>query len=378
MKLIHISDLHLGKRLHAFSLQEDQEYILKEIVRITEEKKADAVLISGDVYDKVYPSAQAVSLFDSFLVQLAERTKAIFIISGNHDSPERIAFLGRLTRKAGVYLSPVYDGTISKITLEDEYGPVNVWLLPYLRPSQVRHFYPEATIENPTQALRVALGENPPDPEVRNILMAHQFVTGARTSESEEIQVGGLDQVDASIFDGFDYVALGHLHRPQKIGREGLRYCGTPLPYSVSESEDEKSLAFIELKEKGQLEITLTPLVGLRRIRRLSGTFADLMEEGRKGEGTQDYVDIRLLDEEDVPDAFSRLSLVYPYLLHLEYDNTRTRSRQEVAVTEGRMELSPQSLTAEFYEIMNNQPLSQQQLDYLEKIIADVWKGETE
>ena len=375
MKFVHISDLHLGKKLHQLSLLEDQRYILKEIINIVEREQADGILIAGDIYDKIYPSAEAVALFDSFLVELAKAGRKIFVISGNHDSPERIAFLGRLTSLAGVYLSPVYNGQIDRITLEDEFGPLNLFLLPFIKPVHVRHFYPEEEISDYTQAIQLIIRQMRLDKGERNLLVAHQFVTGAIRSESEEISVGGLDNVAAGVFKDFDYVALGHLHRPQSVTEKKIRYSGTPLKYSFSESEDNKSITIVELKEKGRVEINTAALSPLRDVIKLQGTFLQLMERGQK-EKTEDYVQITLWDEEDIPNAFGRLALVYPGLLHLEYDNMRTRQSREVRVRKEHAGLSPGELFAGFYEEMNNQPLTEKQLDYLEEKMEAIWKGE--
>ncbi|MCI5584173.1 MAG: exonuclease SbcCD subunit D [Lachnospiraceae bacterium] len=375
MKFVHISDLHLGKKLHQLSLLEDQRYILKEIINIVEREQADGILIAGDIYDKIYPSAEAVALFDSFLVELAKAGRKIFVISGNHDSPERIAFLGRLTSLAGVYLSPVYNGQIDRITLEDEFGPLNLFLLPFIKPVHVRHFYPEEEISDYTQAIQLIIRQMRLDKGERNLLVAHQFVTGAIRSESEEISVGGLDNVAAGVFKDFDYVALGHLHRPQSVTEKKIRYSGTPLKYSFSESEDNKSITIVELKEKGRVEINTAALSPLRDVVKLQGTFLQLMERGQK-EKTEDYVQITLWDEEDIPNAFGRLALVYPGLLHLEYDNMRTRQSREVRVRKEHAGLSPRELFAGFYEEMNNQPLTEKQLDYLEEKMEAIWKGE--
>lgn len=377
MKFIHLSDLHLGKKLHQLSLLEDQEYILEEILTVVRMEKPDAVLIAGDVYDKIYPPAEAVALFDRFLVALAEEGCRVFVISGNHDSPERIAFLGRLTKQAGVYLSPVYNGEVEGITLQDEFGKVKVWLLPFIKPIHVRHFYAGEEIADYTQAIETAIRHMHLDFAERNLLVAHQFVTGATRSDSEELAVGGLDNVSAEVFSAFDYVALGHLHRPQWVGRKEVRYSGTPLKYSFSESEDKKSVTIVELKEKGQIKIREYPLIPMRDVIRLRGEFSRLMKTEEIGEDKkQAYVQITLLDEEDVPDAFNRLALVYPGLLHLEYDNIRTRLNREIQVKKEHTLLSPGQLFAGFYEEMNNQPLKEKQLAYLNEKIEAIWEGE--
>lgn len=378
MKFIHLSDLHLGKKMHQVSLLEDQKYILEEVLKLVDRERIDGVLLAGDIYDRIYPPSEAVALFDSFLVRLVEKKCSVFVISGNHDSPERIAFLGRLTSKAGVYLSPVYDGKITDILLEDEYGPLHVYLLPFIKPVHVRHFYPQEEITDYSSAMKVAIQQMNIQPEERNILLAHQFVTGAVRSDSEEISVGGMDNVSAEVFSDFDYVALGHLHRPQWIGRKEVCYCGSPLKYSFSESTDSKSVTVLELKEKGNLTIRRLPLVPLREVIRLKGRFRDLLEKKEGGEIGEAFVHITLLDEEDVPDAFHRLALAYPGLLQLEYDNIRTRKSQELQVDQACRGLTPEELFAGFYEKMNNQPLNERQKAYLKEKLEKIWEGGTE
>ena len=377
MKFAHISDLHLGKRIHQFSMLEEQKYILDKIVEVVKEEQVDGILIAGDVYDKIYPSSEAVALFDSFLVKLAEKEIKVFVISGNHDSPERIAFLGQLTKKAGVYLSPVCQGEVSKITLQDVYGNINVYLLPFIKPVHVRHFYPEETINNYTDAMNVAVKHMNLDMNERNVLVSHQFVTGAMRSESEEISVGGLDNVEVTAFKDFDYVALGHIHRPQSMGGERVRYSGTPLKYSFSESEDCKSITFVELKEKGDLDIKTISLEPLHDMKKVRGTFMEVMNPMNfPGMDTQSYLHVTLLDEQDIPEAFGRLSGVYPNLMQMEYDNTRTRQQRSIQVVKNEANSSPAELFSRLYETMNNQSMSEVQQEYLMKKIEEIWKGE--
>ena len=377
MKFAHISDLHLGKRVHQISMIEDQKYILDKIVELAAQEEVDGIFIAGDVYDKVYPSAEAVALFDSFLVKLAKEDIKVFVISGNHDSPERIAFLGQLTQKAGVYLSPVYDGEVKKVSLEDVYGKLNIYLLPFIKPVHVRHFFPEETITNYTEAVKVVVDHMELNTEERNILLSHQFVTGAMRSDSEEISVGGLDNVEVSAFETFDYVALGHIHRPQKMGRETVRYSGTPLKYSFSESQDKKSLSIIELKEKENVEIKTIPLLPLRDMIKIKGTFMEVMNPMNfPALDSNAYLHITLTDELDIPEAFRRLNEVYPNLMQMEYDNTRTRQKRELQISMEVAKRNPAQMFANLYETMNNQPLSEVQQEYIQKKIDAIWKGE--
>ena len=380
MKLVHLSDLHLGKRVNEFSMIEDQEYILIQIINRIDEIKPDAVIIAGDIYDKSVPSEEAVRLWDDFLSKLAKRKLEVYAISGNHDSAVRFAQNSRIIDQAGIHLSPAYDGKLMHFTIPDEYseksGDVNLYMLPFIKPAVVRSFYPEEDIKDYTDAVRVALehADGSIDPTKRNILVAHQFVTGAERCESEEITVGGLDNVDASVFDDFDYVALGHIHGPQKVKRDTIRYSGTPLKYSFSEKDHHKSLTVVTVKEKGQVQIELVPFEPLRDLRQIRGTYEELSDK-RNYEGTEtsDYIHAVLTDEEDIPDAISKLRIIYPNLMKLTYDNTRTRENK---VIEGATDIerkSPIELFEEFYEKQNNQEMSDEQRELVSGLIEGIW-----
>ncbi|MBQ6663634.1 MAG: exonuclease SbcCD subunit D [Firmicutes bacterium] len=378
MKLIHLSDLHLGKRVNGFPMIEDQTYILTKIINVIDEEKPDGILIAGDVYDKPIPPAEAVELFDDFLVRLAKRELPVFIISGNHDSPERLAFGNRLMDRSGVHFAPVYNGEIRPFTLEDEFGAVDIWLLPFLKPTHVRHAFPEAEIESYTDAMRTAIAAMPVDESRRNILVTHQFVTGAERSESEEIAVGGADNVDAGCFSGFDYVALGHLHGPQNVGSERIRYCGTPLKYSFSETKHEKSVTVLELAEKGKLTVRTVRLIPKRDLVELRGTYDELTRKAYY-EGTswqEDYTHITLTDEEDIPEALARLRSVYHNLMKLDYDNRRTRQQAEIRGAEDVENKTPLELFAELFRKQNNSDLSEEQTAFLTELIEKIWEDE--
>lgn len=377
MKFIHLSDLHIGKRVNEVSMIEDQAYILHQILEQTDRIQPEAVLISGDVYDKSVPSAEAVTLFDDFLCALAERKLRVLIISGNHDSAERLAFGGRLMEDKGICLSPVYDGSISPITMNDEYGSIHFWLLPFLKPVHVKRFYPQETIESYTDACRVAIENMNLDPNQRNVLLTHQFVTGSATCDSEEISVGGTDNVDASVFADFDYVALGHIHGPQDIGSERIRYCGTPLKYSFSESNHKKSITVVELGKKGTFRLETVPLIPKHDMRQIRGSYEEITARSfYQDTAVDDYLQITLTDEEDVPEAVSRLRVIYPNLMQLNYDNTRTRS---AAVIDGALDVQKKSqlqLFNELYELQNGQPMNDVQRDFMQELIESIWEGE--
>lgn len=379
MKIIHLSDLHLGKKLENYDLLEDQKYILTEVLKIINNEKPDAVIIAGDIYDKSVPPVEAVSLFDWFLVKLSSLNLQVYIISGNHDSPERLAFGESLMRNEGIHISPVYNGTVSAITQTDEYGKVNFFLLPFVKPYRVKRYYPESEIASYTDALRTVIDDMHINENERNILIAHQYVTGAERSDSEEITVGGLDNVDVSVFDGFDYVALGHIHSPQHIGRDAVRYSGTPIKYSFSEVDQTKTVTVIDMKEKGNTEIHCVPLYPLRDMHVIKGTFSDLTsKEYYLGTGFQDdYMRVILTDEDDIPDAAAKLRMVYNYLVRIEYDNTRTRHNAEIGRAEEVDNKSPLELFSELYVAQNGMALTVDQEEYLNSVIEEIWEENT-
>ncbi len=452
MKFIHLADLHIGKRVNAFPMLEDQRYILKQILTILREERPDGgVILAGDIYDKAIPSAEAVELFDEFLTQLAALRLRVFIIAGNHDSPERIAFGNRLMDRSGIYLSPVYDGHVKRITCPDTASsvtlsvanavdlnagthsvesastsaaastcpPVDVYLLPFLKPANVRRFYPEETIESYTDAMRVAIAHMDIDPTHRNLLVTHQFVTGASRSDSEDISVGGSDNVDASVFAPFDYVALGHLHGPQQVRFQPapeedasdqdatpaasstdrsespastvgnttvgplIRYAGTPLKYSFSEARHHKSVTVVEIGEKkadGVVDVCigtreLRPLHDMREIR---GSYEELtLRTNYEGTATDDYIHATLTDEIEIPDAARHLQVIYPNLMKLDYDNARTRGQgSERLELEQLEEKSPLDLFSELFEKQNHKDMTEEQARYIEAQMEKIWEAQ--
>lgn len=370
MKFIHISDLHLGKRVYEYPMNEEQEYILNQILEIIEKEKPDGVLIAGDIYDKPIPPAEAVKLFDDFLVRLADRKTEVFVIGGNHDSIERIAFGARLMSSRGVHISPVYNGEILPVTMNDGHGKVNVFMLPFVKPAHVRGFCDEE-ICTYTDAIRSAISVMDVNPSERNILVAHQFVTGATRCESEEVSVGGLDNVDASVFEVFDYVALGHIHSPQNCGSPKIRYCGTPLKYSFSEAKDKKSVTVVELFEKGNTVIRTAELKPRHELVELKGKYEELTLKSfyENTSWQEDYTHITLTDEDDIPDAVSRLRTIYHRLMKLDYDNKRTRMNIEINGTDSVEAKTPDELFADFYLLQNNQPMSDEQAEFMKELI---------
>lgn len=377
MKILHLSDLHIGKRVNDFSMLEDQEYILKKILNIIDEHMPKAVLIAGDVYDKSVPSAEAVQLFDDFLVSLSERELKTFIISGNHDSPERLAFGARLMNPSGIYISPVYKKGSTPVVLEDEFGELFIYMLPFIKPAHVRAQFPDLEIGSYNDALKAALEDLNPDENKRNILITHQFVTGAVKSDSEEMSVGGSDNIDGTLFNKFDYVALGHIHRPQRMLRDTIRYSGTPLKYSFSEAKHQKSVTIIDFNEKNNIEISEFPLVPKRDMREIKGKYLDITAKSYyENTNREDYLRITLTDEEEIPEALGKLRVIYPNIMKLDYDNTRTR--KGITISEGPSveKKSPTDLFSEFYQFQNNQSLNEEQENLLKELVEKIWEGQ--
>lgn len=378
MKLMHLSDLHLGKRLNEFSLLEDQSFILQQLVELVRSEQPDCVLLAGDIYDKPVPPAEAVTLFDDFLNKLAQLT-TVCVTSGNHDSAERLAFGAQLMREGGVHFCGLYTGEPQCVTLQDAYGSVHIYLLPFLKPAHVRHCLPPTEADQVTtyhEALRCAVERLHINAAERNVLVAHQFVTGAQTAGSEAVNVGGVDNIGAEVFAAFDYTALGHIHRAQNVGSERVRYSGTPLKYSFAEWQQEKSVTLVELGEKSSVSVTALPLAPLRDLRKLRGSYEELMsrefydELPKDSDGLlRDFYHLTLTDEEDVPDAVQKLRSVYKNLLQLEYDNKRTRTDNAIEGAERVVEKSPLELMEEFYQLQNNQALSEKQRAYLQGLL---------
>ncbi len=375
MKIMHLSDLHIGKKVNEYSMLQDQIYILKEILRIINNEKVETVIIAGDVYDRSLPPNEALELFDEFLYQLSGRNVNVFVISGNHDSPERISYGGRMMTENKIFLSPVYDGNVKPITLNDDYGEVNFYLLPFVRPADIRRYFPDENIENYTDAVKVAIDNMNVDFNERNILVTHQFVTGAELSESEDIIVGGTDNVSGKVFDGFDYVALGHIHREQTVGKDNIRYCGTPLKYSFSEAKNIKSVTILDFNDKGNIEYSKIPLTPFRDMREIRGTYYELtLKSSYESTNTEDYLHITLTDEEDIPDAIGKLRSIYPNIMKLDYDNLRTRGSGTVDAIENIESKSPFELFADLFKQQNNQDMSEEQEEIMRNLIDKIWE----
>ncbi len=380
MKFLHLADLHIGKKVNEISMLDEQRWVLGQVLQIAAEEQVQAVLLAGDIYDKPQPTAEAVQLFDWFLTKLAAQVPAVLLIAGNHDSAERLAFAANMLSAQGVYIAPPFDGEVKCVRLFDEFGPVDFYLLPFVKPLQVRRCFEDAEgIATYDDAVARIMRDLQPEEGVRSVMLAHQLITGSATCESEELAIGGLDNVDAAHFAAFDYVALGHLHGPQQVGRPEVRYAGSPLKYSFSEARQQKSVTLVALGADGRAEISTRKLQPIYDMREIKGNFADLLAEDyleKLGMAAEDYLHITLTDEEDVLDAPARLRVAYPNLMKLDYDNRRTRERQQLSNGVEVGGRSPLDLFAEFYQLQNNQPLADEQQVLLRQLIAEIWEDE--
>ncbi len=374
MLLAHISDLHLGKTLYNYSLLEDQEYILEEIVKILEEKKVDVLMISGDVYDKNVAPEGGLKVLRRFLNRLVEAKIKVLIISGNHDSAERLTFGGEFMTEKGIFFSKVYDGKIEPITFTDDYGPVNFYLLPFIKPSIVQHYFEDEKINTYEEAVACAIRQMPLNTKERNVILAHQNILSAQRCESEENIIGGLDAISDSVFKDFDYTALGHIHKAQKIGKNNVYFCGTPLKYSISELNHQKVMPLISLKEKGKTDIEMLPLIPKRDIRQIRGTFDEIMTMAKSDPNNpEDFIDIILTDEDDIMDAMASLRSVYPNVLKISYDNKASRAAENVESFEGVNEKKPLEIFEAFYQSRRGTEMKTEQKDYIQSLIEEIW-----
>lgn len=370
MKFMHLADLHLGKVVRGFSMLEDQRYLLRQIIETAKQESIDVMLIAGDVYDKPFPNEEAVALLDDFLSEVSALGISVCMIAGNHDSRTRLQFGHRLLSREGVHIVGSLAGALTPIRYDDAFGSVSVYLLPFVKPAYVRAFL-DMPIEGYADALGQMIAAMAIDPDQRNVLVAHQFVRGALTCDSENrlMSVGGLDEVGVECFDVFDYVALGHLHSPQHVGRETLRYGGSPLKYSLSEVHQKKAMVIVEMQEKGNIILSHVPYRPRHELRELKGTYDELMALGAKDAHRDDYVHICLHDEHLIPDAKARLHTVYPHIMELRYDNVRTAYQQELKQEANAQ--TPLDFIEQLYALQNNQPLSSQQRALAKQLLEE-------
>ena len=371
MRFLHLGDLHLGKSLGDFDLIGDQKYILDQMLAVIRERTVDAVLIAGDVYDKAIPSEAATNLLDYFLCCLAETGVKTFLISGNHDSDDRLNYGSRLFQDNQIFISSVYRGELEKYTVEDEQGEVDVYLLPFVKASQVRHYFPDAKIDSYDDAVRVIIEHAHLDRQKRNVIVAHQFVTGRSEdpvlagSESIGTQsVGLVEKISYDCFDPFDYVALGHIHSPQKVGREEVRYAGSPLKYSLSEVNHIKSVPLVTLAEKGSVSVELIPLSPMRDLRHIKGSIRELLDK-KHVQSPEDFIYATLTDEEIIGDAMGIFQQVYPNTVKIDYDNSHTREIEQVDLSHIVENKSFSELISDFYQLMYQCEISEEEMDYM-------------
>lgn len=375
MKFFHLADLHVGKRVNEFDLLEDQEYILEQILSAVRREKPDAVLMAGDLYDRSVPPAEAVEVLDSFLTELAGLGIAVLAVSGNHDSPERLDFGSRLMNQAGVTIAGSFRGKPEQVTLRDRFGPVHFWLLPFLKPAYAAPYFPPEQVSAAEAAVKAAVAAAGADFSERNVIAAHQLVTAfgeePERCDSETVTLGGTDAVDFSVFSGFDYAALGHLHGPQRIGRPEVRYAGSPLKYSFSEARQNKSVTLVELGEKGGVSVKLIPLAPLHDMREIRGPIAELTNpENAAARDCEDYIRAVLTDSHAVADAADRLRAVYPNLMTIEFAALPGENVPSKTAASGDVaHRTPQELFNEFYRNQNGCELPEEELPELEKAV---------
>ena len=375
MKLAHISDLHLGKTLYNYSLIEDQEYILEQIVGILVEKKVEVLMIAGDVFDKNVAPEAGLKVFRKFLNRLVESKIKVLIISGNHDSAERLTFGGEFMTEKGIFFSKVYDGKIEPVSFEDEYGPVNFYLLPFIKPQIVNHYIEGNEIDTYEEAVQFAVKNMNINTSERNVILAHQNILSAKRCESEENIIGGLDAVSDAVFKDFDYTALGHIHSQQKIGKNNVFFCGTPLKYSVSEFDQEKKMPIISLAEKGKVDIEMISLIPKRDLRKITGTLDEILTSAKNDPNNhEDFIDITLTNEDEVMDAMASLRTVYPNVLKLSYDNKASRAAENVEKFSGVNEKKPLEIFEAFYQSRRGTEMNDEQKNYIQALIEKIWE----
>ena len=377
MKFAHVSDLHLGIDLSGYSLMEDQKYILDRMLEIFLEQKVDAVIIAGDVYDKGVASLEAIRLFEKFLRNLAEKHLEVFVISGNHDTAERLSFGSEFMEGSGIHFSRPYCGKIESVVMKDEHGPLNIYLLPFVRPQLVRYVHPEKEIGSFQDCVELAVNEMEIDPSQRNVLVAHQAIINVDRCDSENTVIGNLDSMGVEVFEDFDYVALGHIHGPQTLGKKkNIRYCGTPLKYSLSEKDHRKSVTIVDMGPKGTVDLATCDLVPLRDVREVRGNFADVISmAGKDGKNPDDYVKVILTDENEILNGMANLRNVYPHIVGLSYDNERSRNTRKVDDIENVKSLDPAELFDQFYFNSNGIPMDNAQKEFVSGLISEIWGG---
>lgn len=373
MRFLHLADLHLGKKVNGYSMLEDQAYAIKEILKLVEKENVDMVLVAGDVYDQPVPSGDAMALFDDFLTRLKELKKKVLIIAGNHDSQERLAFANRLMKGADIYISSPFDGKVESLTFEDDFGPINFYLLPYIKPIYLRSLNPDIKLDDFQKAMDLVIDSLDLNDKERNVILSHQFIVGAEKSDSEELYLGGSEAISINTYEGFDYVALGHIHKKQAFRQGRIRYPGSLLKYSKSEANYKKTLSIVDMREKGQVEITEKEISYLRDMRILEGNFDQVLAYSKTDPNREDYVHINLFDQDQVFDAQARLRELYPNLMSLAYTNIGEDLDVEGPDIVINQKKAPFELFNEFYEYRKNKKLDHDKEVLVKEIISQVW-----
>lgn len=371
MRFAHLADLHIGKKLNGISLIDDQRYVLNQAIELMKEQNVDALIIAGDIYQTSQPSNEAMMVFDEFLGQLVDLNLPVYMISGNHDSEEKIAYFSKLIKKSNIHTSSLFNGSTQIINVNDEYGEIYIHLLPFIKPIDTKKFYPEEKIDSYQKMMEVVLENVNLDSSKRHILVCHQFITGGQTSDSEVFAIGMLDNINHQVFDGFDYVALGHLHHPQHVGKEWIRYSGSLMKYSLSEVNSDKSMTIVDMKEKGNISIEKYPLKPIRDLKELKGLYQDLMNLPY----SEDYVSITLTDDLVLPDAYLSLLTNYPNMIQYKIQKSN-----EVFEAQDLVDIDNKSvldLFVDFYRGQNNDNLpTKEQLDLITEILDELEEDE--
>lgn len=377
MKIMHLADLHIGKRVNGFSMVEDQRYALEQILKLIEKERVECLLIAGDVYDTSVPSSESMTIFDGFLTSLNKLQVKVIIISGNHDSQERLSFARRLISNQSIYISGPYEDEVEKITLQDEYGPINFYLLPFIKPIQMKKYKEDLDLSDFQGALSYVISNINPDKSERNIILSHQFIVGAQTSESEELYIGGLEAISYDLYDDFDYVAMGHIHKKQSFRNGKIRYPGSLLKYSKSESNYNKTITIIDFKDKDNIDILEHEISYLRDMRKVEGFFNDIIESAISEEDREDYIHITLYDEDEILDGMNRLRELYPNIMTFTYYNSRTNA-VDIEYEQRQVSKDPFELFKDFYELRNNKQLDDRKSKIIQEVINDVWGANNE
>lgn len=373
MRLLHLADLHIGKRVNGYNMLEDQRFAFAEILKLIDREDVQAILLSGDIYDLSNPSTEAMTLFDDLLNAFSNRDLAVFIIAGNHDSAARLAFAKNLVKSHQIHISRPFDGQVEKITLEDDYGDLHIYLLPFIKPIYVKSKLPDLALGDFQTALSCVLSGIDIDEEARNIILSHQFITGAETSESEELYVGGTEAISLGLYDKFDYVAMGHIHKKQAFRKGQVRYPGSLLKYSKSEANYNKAITIVDIREKGNITVEEHKINYLRDMRLIEGNFDNIMKNAHFDENRDDYIHVNLFDKEEILDAMSRLRDLYPNIMSLVYTRRELKENLSVGVAKKVDQKDPLTLFKEFYESKRNQALDEEKEALMADFIQAVW-----